>query len=182
MKKKVDMNELVRDVGAVLFASSRPVTVQKIVNVTESDQEAVLSALEILKEKVAELGIGVGLFEVAEGWQLRTTPDAAAVMERLFPERNKKLSRATLETLAIIAYRQPVMRSEIESIRGVDSSYTLKTLVDAGLISVIGREDSPGNPPLFSTTKYFLEKFGLKDLTQLPTEGELEDVLEESNT
>jgi segregation and condensation protein B len=182
MKKTTSIDNLVRDVGAVLFASSRPVSTQKIVNVTASSTESVLSALEVLKERVAELNIGVGLFEVADGWQLRSTPDAAEVMERLFPERNKKLSRAALETLAIIAYRQPVMRSEIESIRGVDSSYTIKTLVDAGLISVIGREDSPGNPPLFSTTKYFLEKFGLKDLTQLPTEGELEDVLEEQNT
>ena len=180
--KKIDLEKLVRDVGAILFASSRPISNQKLVNVTESSTEVILSALEILKERVAELNIGVGVFEVAEGWQLRTTPECTEVMERLFPERNKKLSRAVLETLAIIAYRQPVMRSEIESIRGVDSSYTIKTLVDAKLVSVIGREDSPGNPPLFSTTPYFLEKFGLKSLSQLPTEGELEDVLEEQNT
>ena len=116
---------------------------------------------------------------MSAGFQFRSAPVLAQVIKRLIPARTKRLSRAAGETLAVIAYKQPVERAEIESIRGVDALPTLKTLLDARLIRVIGKHDSPGHPVLYGTTAEFLERFGLADLSALPTLHEFEQLASE---
>ena len=115
-------------------------------------------------------GCGVQLVEVATGWRFQTCADVQAHLDRLHPEKPPRYSRATLETLAIIAYKQPVTRGDIEDIRGVTvSSHIIKQLEDRGWIEVIGHREAPGRPALFATTRHFLDDLGLASLSQLPT-------------
>jgi segregation and condensation protein B len=120
------------------------------------------------------------LCEVAGGWQFRTNPDNAEWVRKMLASKPVRLSRAALETLAVIAYRQPVTRAEIEDVRGVDSGGVLKLLLDRRLIKIIGKKEEIGRPSLYGTTKDFLEFFGLKDLTNLPTLREFHELTEES--
>lgn len=166
-------------ISALLFVSPKPLTVETIAEATDSDivtvEEILEDVLSLFKDDVH----GFSLHEVAGGWQLRTSTLAADAVKRLIPPRGKKLSRAAAETLAVIAYKQPVERAEIESIRGVDALPTLKTLLDGKLIRVVGRAETAGTPALYGTTMTFLEKFGLKDLSDLPSGHELEELLAE---
>lgn len=163
-------------VSATLFSSARPISARKIAEVLERDvtniDKALLSLVDVYDDEIH----GFSLKEIAGKWQFRTAPGLASVVRRLYPSKGRRLSRAAAETLAVIAYKQPVHRADIESIRGVDALPTLKTLLDAKLVRVVGKEDSLGNPVLYGTTSVFLEKFGLRDLSELPSLTELERI------
>lgn len=154
-------------VEALLFASDRPLTLDLLVKVIpESDRSSIRQVLQELIEE--SRGRGILLVEVAEGYQFRTDPEHAEWIKKLFELRPARLTRAALETLAIIAYRQPITRIEIEGIRGVDSGGVLHTLLERSLIDIVGKKDVPGRPSLYGTTRAFLEHFHLKDLAGLP--------------
>src|SRR5439155_20962489 len=133
----------------------------------------VVTALEALAQRYERHGGGLRLVQVAGGWQLRTPAEHAPWVRRLLRERPARLSRPMLETVAIIAYRQPCTRIEIEAIRGVEAEAVLSTLLERRLVRVVGRKEAPGRPLLYGTTREFLEVFGLPDLSALPTLREL---------
>ncbi len=167
-------------VESLLFASDTPLTVDKIKSVLEiEDRKAVQNALTSLAEEYESQKRGFFLSEVAGGYQMRTRPEYRHWVRRMKQIRPSRLSRAAMEALAIIAYKQPVLRSDIEHLRGVDSGGILRTLLERGLIRVLGRKDLPGRPIVYGTTKRFLEFFDLKDLTELPTLKELEAIGQE---
>jgi segregation and condensation protein B len=162
---------------AVVFAAADPLPVRRMKDVVEGATTAeIKAALGELQRECAHRG--VRLVEVAGGWQFRTAPEQHDVVKRLFKERPFRLTRAGIETLAVVAYRQPVTRAEIEAIRGVDVSGVLESLLERRMIRVAGRRDVPGRPLVYTTTQEFLEMFGLKDLRSLPTLAELGDDLQ----
>lgn len=172
---------LVAQLGAVLFVATKPLTTERLAELVKrtDDLELVETALQQLAQVFAEDVTGFALKQIAGGWEFRTAPEARTVINRMIPAKAKKLSRAASETLAIIAYKQPVQKAEIEAIRGVDAMPTLKTLVDAKLIRIIGHENAPGQPALYGTTTTFLEKFGLSDLGELPSANDITMLMEE---
>ncbi len=155
-------------VEALLFAAREPVPLKRLVEICEAGEEEVTAALRILREHLAEDRHGVELVEVAGGYRLFTKRRFAGFVETLLQPGRSQLSPAALETLAVIAYRQPITRLEVEVIRGVQCDHTLRTLLDRELIRVVGRKYGPGRPMLFGTTPAFLEHFGLRDLSELP--------------
>jgi len=160
---------------AAFFAANRPLTVEEL-NALDSDASLaeVRTAVDQLREHYEFDGHAIEVVELAGGWQVLTRPAFAAPVERAqASQRQPRLSPATLESLATIAYRQPVGRAEIEEIRGVNSGGVLRTLQERGLIEVVGRSESLGRPMLYGTTPYFLELLGLKDLSDLPRAEEL---------
>jgi len=162
---------------SLLFVAEAPLTVQRLAEVTEGvDKKEILSALLELQSEYEAEGRGVRIVEVAGGYQMRTPKENAEQIKRLYQGRPSRMSRATLETLAIIAYKQPITRAEIESIRGVDVDGVVSTLLDRRLIRIVARKDVPGRPFLYGTTSDFLELFNLKDLSHLPTLKELEEM------
>ena len=168
-----------RIVEAALVSSHQALTVKDLQQVLGEgfDTGAVEDLLRALK--VGWAGRGVELVEVASGWRFQTAPEVRPYLDRLHPEKPPKYSRATLETLAIIAYRQPVTRGDMEDIRGVTiNSQLLKQLEDRGWIEVIGHRDTVGRPALFATTRQFLDDLGLASLDQLPELGERLDRLD----
>jgi len=160
-------------VAAVLFSTSRPLRCEAIATLTELDAGEVERALVELTAIFTPRIHGFSLVEVNGGYQLRTAHEAAKTIRKLLHTRTRRLSRAAAETLAVIAYKQPVTRAAIEAIRGVDALPTLKTLIEQKLINIVGQESSIGQPALYGTTELFLERFGLKDLDGLPSEREL---------
>jgi segregation and condensation protein B len=136
-------------------------------------------ALDELSGQFREGVSGIVLHEVAGGWQLRSSPDMSEFARRHLRMKPQRLTRAALETLAIIAYRQPVTRPEIEDIRGVDSGAVVKALLERKLIKILGKKEEPGRPILYGTTREFLEFFALKDLASLPTLREFHELSEE---
>ena len=174
------MNPLAQLIEAALFAAPRPVTVEELEGL-DSDVSAaeVRQALEQLREHYEFDGHGIELVEMAGGFQIVTRPVYAAALERAqLNQRQPKLSAAMLETLAVIAYRQPVGRQEIEEIRGVNASGVLRTLQERGLIEVVGRSEALGRPLLYGTSPLFLELLGLADLANLPRADELSIALQ----
>jgi len=163
--------------SALLFAAGRPVRLQKLAKVLKVSEAAVEDGLEQLRTQFDEMALGFSVEEISGGYQLRTVPQVAEMLRRIIKPRAKRLSRAAGETLAIIAYRQPIERSEIEAIRGVDALPVLKTLLEYKLIRVVGKLDSIGSPSLYGTTEVFLERFGLRDLSELPPLKEFEQIL-----
>jgi len=159
---------------AALFAASRPLTLEELGSLDPTVAEAaVVSALTELRATYSEAH-GVELEEIAEGWQFLTRREYAETIERAqFALRPRRLSPAALETLAIIAYRQPVGRVEVDEIRGVDSGAVMDKLLERGLIEVVTRSEGLGRPLLYGTTPSFLEILGLKDLEDLPRLEEL---------
>jgi segregation and condensation protein B len=171
-----DASRLAGVVEGLLFAAGNPVPLARLVEALDGPGRAeVLAALEELGASCERDGRGVRLVHVAGGYQLRTAPEHAPWIRRLLRERPPRLSRPMLETLAIVAYRQPCTRIEIEAIRGVDADAVLATLTDRKLVRILGRKDAPGRPLLYGTTRDFLEVFGLGDLSSLPTLRELGD-------
>jgi segregation and condensation protein B len=159
---------------AVLFASADPVPIKKLAEIIDGATRLELgAALSSIEEDFKERGFR--LVQVAGGWQLRTAPEHQSIVRKMFKERPFRLTRAALETLAIVAYRQPITRAEVESVRGVDCSGVLESLVERKVVRVAGRRDVPGRPLVYATTPTFLEMFGLKDLKSLPTLSELGD-------
>ncbi len=172
------ITDLKRIVEAVLFAAETPLSLAQICQVLETkDKAPVQTALEELSREYDFLERAFELVEVAGGWRLRTRPDMAFWLRKLKRQSKTRLSRASLETLAIIAYKQPVLKAEIERIRGVEVSGVLRMLMEKELARVVGRKDLPGRPLIYGTTKRFLEVFGLKDLSDLPTLEEMQELL-----
>jgi segregation and condensation protein B len=166
-------------IEATLLAAGKPVSTQQLLELFDERErptaETLQTALGMLMADYENRGIE--LVEVASGWRIQVRPRFAEVVSRLWQERPAKYSRALLETLALIAYRQPITRSEIEEIRGVSISSTImRTLQERGWIRTVGHREVPGRPELLGTTREFLDYFGLKSLDQLPTLAELKDV------
>jgi len=162
-------------IEAVIFASDEPISIQKLRTLLEDTTSAeIRQALMDLQAHYSERGIC--LQEVGGGWQFRSAPEFAGVVQQLWKTRPPKLSRSMLETLAIIAYRQPTTRAEIETLRGVRvSSSMVAALQERGWIKVLGRKEVPGRPHLYGTGKAFLVDFGLNTLADLPDITELMD-------
>ena len=169
------MTPLAQLLEAALFSASRPLTAEELASLDADATPAdVRVALEQLREHYDFNQHGIELVELAGGYQILTRPVYAAAIERAqFSVRAPKLTEATLETLALIAYRQPVGRIEIEEIRGVSAGGVLRSLQERGLIEVVGRSEALGRPLLYGTTPLFLELLGLRDLADLPKAEEL---------
>ena len=159
----------------LLFAATEPLSVRRLSNHSgEPDVQEVRAALEALGSHYDMTSRAFCLHEIGGGYQLRTRPEVALLAARVGRKpRNESLSQAALETLAIVAYRQPVLRADVEKIRGVASGEMIRSLIDKGLVRVTGRADLPGSPLLYGTTSEFLELFGLKGLGDLPTDRRL---------
>jgi len=160
---------------AALFASARPIPLTELAALDpDASRAAVQSAIDEVREHYDVDGHGVELVEVGEGWQVLTRAEYTEAIERAqLASRPQRLSSAALETLAIVAYRQPIGRAEIEEIRGVSVGSMLKTLHERGLIDVVGRGEGLGRPLLYGTTPAFLEQFALRHLDELPRADEL---------
>lgn len=169
------LNPLSQLIEAALFAADRPLTLDELGALDpEADQADVRTALDGLREHYDFDGHAVEVVELAGGWQILTRAAFASAIERAqAAQRTSRLSPATLETLATIAYRQPVGRAEIEEIRGVNAGGVLRTLQERSLIEVVGRSEGLGRPLLYGTTPRFLELLGLRDLSDLPRAEEL---------
>lgn len=160
-------------IEAILLAADRPITRDEFLETFDEVAPSVVDrAIERIELEFSGAGRGIHLERVAGGLQLRTNPDFGDAVEEHVEANPVSLSRAAMETLAIVAYRQPVTRAEIEEIRGVDSSGVLRTLTEYDLVRVVGRLDDLGRPHVYGTTDRFLEVFGLEDLTDLPTLSE----------
>lgn len=166
-------------VEALLFLSEKPVTADDLRGASGLEPARVRKALDELSGHYREGVSGIVLHEVAGGWQLRSAPDLSEYARRFLRVKPQRLTRAALETLAIVAYRQPVTRPEIEDIRGVDSGAVVKALLERRLIKILGKKEEPGRPILYGTTREFLEFFALKDLASLPTLREFHELSEE---
>ena len=166
-------------VEALLFASEAPLSAAELARADEAlDEEVVEAALAELRDEYDQADRAFQIFEVGGGYQLLTRPEYAPVLERFDSVPTaQRLSGPALETLAILAYRQPVGRAEVEEIRGVGAGGVLKTLQERGLIEVVGRGDGLGRPLLYGTTQFFLQHFGFRSLDDLPRSEELPVVL-----
>ena len=171
----MDQSEVKSAIEALLFAAGEPLTVKRITDAIKgTDPKDIRALLKSLQEEYDEHKRGFALEEIAGGFQLLSRPEYAEYVSQLIRTRVQgKLSQAALETLAIIAYRQPIGRADIENIRGVQAGPLLRTLLDRKLIRIVGRQEVPGRPFLYGTTKQFLERMGLKALNDLPRIEEL---------
>jgi len=166
-------------VESIVFVSDSPLTLDRLCSILEEfEREEIREAIAAVTAECRENGRGVELVLVAGGYQFRSRPELADYIRRLKRVKPARFSPSSLETLAIIAYRQPVTRAEIEYLRGVDSGGILKSLLDKKLIRIIGKKDIPGKPLIYGTTKEFMETFSLKDLASLPTLREIEELAE----
>ena len=172
--------ELMRIIEAALFSAGHTLKLDRLMDLFPDDKhpgkEAISDALETLQEQYLEHS-SLELKEVSSGFRFQVRDDYSSWVAKLFEERPARYSRATLETLALIAYRQPITRAEIEEVRGVGvSSQIIKTMIERDWIRVIGHRDVPGKPALYATTKGFLDYFNLKSLTELPALADLRDI------
>jgi segregation and condensation protein B len=174
--------ELPQVVEALLLASQAPLSMAQLKIVTGMSADALSGALEQLSERYQDRVSGIVLVEAAGGWVFRTSERQKLFVRRLLGVKPQRLTRAALETLALVAYRQPVTRPEIEDVRGVDCGAVLKALLERRLLKIIGKKEEPGRPLLYGTSKEFLEVFGLKSLTSLPTLREFQELSEENRT
>lgn len=171
------MEDLKNIIESMLFVSEDPLTIDRIKNVlTFADTKEIRNALKVLLDEYESRKGGFFLHEVAGGYQIRTRPEYTEWIKRLVKPNPRRISKASLETLAIIAYKQPVIRSDIEHIRGVDCGGVIRILLERKLVRVLGRKKIPGRPLIYATTKQFLETFDLKDLKDLPTPKEIEEL------
>jgi segregation and condensation protein B len=179
------MQDIINIVESLLFVSEEPLTIDKLKTVLETvEAKEIKSALQALSDQYAARGGGFMLCEVAGGWQLRSRPEYNEWIRRMLQPSPQRLSKPALETLAIIAYNQPIIRADIEHIRGVDCGGVLRQLMERKLVRVLGRKEIPGRPLIYATTRLFLELFGLKDLKDLPSPKEIEEMaaaMEEAN-
>jgi segregation and condensation protein B len=169
-------------VESLLFVTDKPVTLDQLHDATGVDRSRLEEALGKLGEIHRDGVSGIVLTEVAGGWQFRTEPESGEFVRRFLRVKPHRLTRAALETLAIVAYRQPVTRPEIEDVRGVDSGAVVKALLERRLVKILGKKDEVGRPILYGTTREFLEFFALKDLSALPTLREFHELSEEHRT
>ena len=179
---------LTKIIEALLFSAQKPLSIREITaairgaeddefgsnELTRVKEAEVAAALEQLKIEYIEQGRAFQLTEKAEGWQLATDPSFAKWVRQLFPApKPARLSAPALETLAIIGYRQPITRADVEAVRGVNIDGVLQTLMERGLVKIAGRAEIPGRPLLYETTQFFLDHFGLRNLDELPNVEEL---------
>jgi segregation and condensation protein B len=163
-------DQTLRALEALLFVSDEPVTSVVLAQALGIERREVDALCERLAAGYEERGAGITVRNVAGGWRLTTHPDAAPVVEQyVLASRHVRLTKAALETLAIVAYKQPVTRHQISGVRGVNSEGVLRALVDRGLVAEVGREETPGRPVLYGTTPEFLERLGLPSLSSLPS-------------
>ncbi len=176
MAETMDVKELRNVIEALLFTAQDPVSVDEIQKVVEQfAPEVIRETILSLQKEYDSDGRGICIVEVAGGFQMCTRAELSPILRKFHQiENSEKLSRPALETLAIIAYRQPVVRSEVEAIRGVDVGGVLRTLLEKSLIRVMGRKKTPGSPLIYGTTEEFLHYFGLAGLDKLPEVKELE--------
>jgi segregation and condensation protein B len=163
-----DIDQLVAFCEALLFIAERPLTTAEVAEVAEVPTLQAEGALASLEDELTRNGRGLRLQRNDDAWQLITAPEVGAALARYAARQEVSLSPAALEALAVIAYRQPCTRSDVERVRGVDSDYIIRSLLHRRLVAEIGRRDSPGRPALFGTTFTFLERFGLTSLDELP--------------
>lgn len=166
-------------IEALIFASDVPLPSRKIKDIiSEIGEREIKKSIARINERYQETKSALEIVEVAGGYQIVTKPDYADWARKLYISRTKnRLTQRALETLAIIAYKQPITKTEVESIRGVNADTVIRTLIERKLITVTGREKAPGNPLLYGTTRYFLEYFGLKDISDLPKLREIDELL-----
>jgi len=180
---------LMRVIEALLFSAQKPLSVRELTDAIKgagaedefspnefarTSQAEVAAALEQLKIEYVEHQRAFQLDEKADGWQMATDPNYARWVRQLFPApKPARLSAPALETLAIIAYRQPITRADVEAVRGVNIDGVLQTLLERGLVKIAGRAEIPGRPLLYETTQFFLDHFGLRNLDELPNVEEL---------
>jgi segregation and condensation protein B len=179
-----DIQDFIPEVEALLFAAEEPLRDEEVASVVPGLLEAgVGMVMEALEEKYRDGGHALTVQRVAGGWRLATHPEYAdLVRTHLKGKVRGRLSRASLETVSIIAYKQPISRAEIEQMRGVDSVATLRQLLDRGLINAAGRAEAPGRPKLYTTTDSFLTYFGLDSLFELPDPGDLLEQPDDAST
>lgn len=156
---------------ALLFVAETPLSLERLAEVTGESPNAIREALNQLQQELAQAG-PIQLVQIAGGYQLATKPEYLYYLSRLLNPPPKRLSRAALEVLAIIAYEQPVTQAQIDALRGVESSHTVRQLIARGLVQEVGRKDTPGRPILYGTTDQFLHYFGLNSLQELPERPE----------
>lgn len=177
-KKSRSIAEIVSIVEALIFVADEPITVKNLADILEEDRETIEAAVEELKGEYEQRDGGLQLREIAGGWQISTrTEYHEEVRQYLKTRPSAKLSLAALETLAVIAYKQPVTIPEILEIRGVQSASAIKTLLEKRLIITKGHKETVGRPMMYGTSKDFLIQFGLKDLTELPSIEDFEDLV-----
>ena len=162
-------DDLKRILECLLFASESPLSLDRLSVLLDRPKSELKPILNELVIDFEQAGFGFQLAEVAGGFQFRTRQDYAPWVRKLSKERPFRFSQAALETLSMVAYRQPVTRSEVEYLRGVDSGGVMKTLLEKGLVRILGKKDVPGRPLMYGTSRKFLEYFGLRDLGDLPT-------------
>jgi segregation and condensation protein B len=168
--ERADMAELARALEALLFVADEPLPAGSLALVVEEDRQLVDEVLEGLSRSFRDRGAGLVVRRVAGGWQMATHPDTSPVVEQfVLSGRHARLTRASLETLGIVAYKQPVTRHQVAAIRGVNSDGVLRALVERGLVAEVGWEEGPGRPVLYGTTPEFLERLGLPSLSDLPS-------------
>jgi segregation and condensation protein B len=175
----LDLDELKAAFEALLFVSHDPLSLEKLALVLEGvPKSSVKSAIQDLQAEYEASGRGLQILEVAGGYVMVTRPEQSLYIKRLTSKAkpSTKVSRSALEALAIVSYKQPITRADIEKIRGVETSGVLRTLLDQKLIRIVGRQDIPGRPILYGTGKQFLQRFGLRDLRDLPPLKELKEL------
>jgi len=173
----MERDELKSIIESLLFVADGPQTLHRIGEVLDqADRQMIQGVLSELQGEYQNQNRGVRLVEVAGGYQLRTAKANADWVKKFLGGRPARMGKATLETLAIVAYRQPITKAEVEAIRGVDVDGVITTLLERGLIRAVARKDVPGRPFLYGTTPEFLQLFNLKDLSHLPTLKEMEEI------
>lgn len=166
-------------VESLLLVAGEPLTVKRLADlIAEADKKEVQAAVNELARRLEAAERGLRVVEVAGGYQLQTAPENAVWVGKLLQQKPMRLSRPALECLAIVAYKQPVTRAEVEEVRGVDSGGVIKTLLEHGFLKIAGRKDVAGKPLIYSTDKKFLEFFRLKSLAELPTLKDLPELQE----
>ncbi len=172
-------NENLQIIESLLFASDTPLTINKLKEIIpDSDTKKIKKSIETLNENYEKSASSLKIIEVANGFQLVTREEYSAYIQQLFKGRSaSKLTNPGLETLAIIAYEQPITKQRMEQVRGVNVDGVVKTLLERNLISIVGREKVPGNPLLYGTTNFFLEYFGIKSIKDLPKLKEIDELL-----
>ncbi|MFM9903276.1 MAG: SMC-Scp complex subunit ScpB [Pyrinomonadaceae bacterium] len=165
-------------VEALIFVADEPITIKMLADVLEEERESVQAAVEVLRKEYDSRESGLQIREIAGGWQIATRTEFHEEIRKFLKTRpSAKLSLASLETLSVIAYKQPVTVPEILEIRGVQSATSIKTLLDKRLIVAKGRKETVGKPMMYGTSKEFLVQFGLKDLSELPSIEDFEDLV-----
>lgn len=173
----MEREELKSIIESLLFVADGPQTLQRLGEIFDrGDREMIPDILTQLQSEYENDARGIRLVEVAGGYQLRTSKANADWVKKFLGGRPARMSKATLETLAIVAYRQPITKAEVEAIRGVDVDGVMTTLLERNLIRTVARKDVPGRPFLYGTTPEFLQLFNLKDLSHLPTLKEMEEI------